>query len=460
MRGLRTQISLTMMLIILFTVAVISLLSNVIINKEFEKYIAEQQKTKADDIVSNFNNQYNGLTGKWNIEYIHGVGMYALFDGYIVKVYDRNGEVVWDAENHDMSMCLHVMTEISARMEKRRPNIQGAFTVHNYELTQNGRKTGSMAISYYGPYFLSESDFRFLSTLNVILIAIGLISLFLSLVISSALAKRIARPIIKTAYIAKQISEGNYSIHFEGKTRSKELDELAAAINDLSGRLAEQENMRKQLTADVAHELRTPLATVASHLEVMIEGLWKPTTERLQSCYDEIGRISGLVADLERLEKMENDNLILDKTQVDLMDIVHTVSDSFAIDVAKKNLTLVIEGTSSLVWADHDKLCQVMVNLLSNAVKYTGEHGNIRISVKDCDTSGLLIVEDDGIGIPEQELPLIFERFYRTDKSRNRESGGAGIGLAIVKSIVAAHGGTVKAESEQGSRLVITLPKS
>jgi signal transduction histidine kinase len=129
------------------------------------------------------------------------------------------------------------------------------------------------------------------------------------------------------------------------------------------------------------------------------------------------------------------------------MDIVHTVCDSFVIDVKKKNLALVTEGTSSLVQADHDKLCQVMVNLLSNAVKYTGEHGTIRISVKDRDTSGMLIVEDDGIGIPQQDLSLIFERFYRTDKSRNRESGGAGIGLAIVKSIVEAHGGIVKAES-------------
>jgi signal transduction histidine kinase len=462
MRGLRAQLSLTIMLVVLFTVSMISLLSNMLINTEFEKYVAEQQRMKADDIVSNFGSLYDGMTREWNIDYIHGVGMYALYDGYIVKLYDRNGGIVWDAENHDMTTCIHVMREITERMEKRRPDIGGEFAAHDYELTQNGQKIGSVVIRYYGPYFLSESDFRFLDSLNLILVVIGAASLAISLVISGILAKRIARPISKTAYIAKQISAGNYSIHFEGKTKSKELDELVAAINSLASGLAEQESLRKRLTVDVAHELRTPLTTLGSHLEAMIEGVWEPSAERLQSCYEEIGRLSGLVADLERLAKTESDQLVLNKTSVDLMEIARTVCDHFEIDMKKKNLTLSIEGVSSLIRADQDKLSQVMTNLISNAVKYTGENGNIRIEVKDSEAYGTLIVEDDGIGIPAHELPLVFERFYRTDKSRSRKTGGAGIGLAIVKSIVAAHGGTVEAESraEQGSRFIVTLPKS
>lgn len=462
MRGLRAQLSLAMALIVLVTVAVISLLSNALINREFEKYLAEQQGTKADGMISTFSGQYDGLTRQWNTEYLHGAGMYALYDGYIVKVYDRSGATVWDAENHDMSACHQVMTEISARMEKWRPDMRGAFAAHDYPLTQNGQTVGSLSISYYGPYFLSDSDFRFLSALNTVLIAVGLVSLCSALVVSGVLAGRVARPVTRTAYIAKRISKGDYSARLTDKTGTRELDELAAAINDLSGRLAEQERMRKRLTADVAHELRTPLTTLASHLEVMIEGVWEPTVQRLQSCYEEIGRLSGLVADLERLEEAEHENLALNKTRVDLMEIVRTVCGSFEADLKKKNLSLTAEGDSSILEADRGKLCQVMVNLLSNAVKYTGEHGHIRIKVEDSEQSGVLIVEDDGIGIPEQELALIFERFYRTDKSRNRESGGAGIGLAVVKSVVEAHGGTARAEGrgEQGSRFIVTLPKS
>lgn len=461
MRRLKGQLSLTMALIVLFTVAVISLLSNILISGEFEKYIGAQQKEKADDMISNFSGQYDGLTGRWNEEYLHGAGMYALYDGYIVKVYDREGAIVWDAENHDMSACHQVMTEISARMKKWRPDMQGSFAAHDYPLTQNGQAVGSLSISYYGPYFLSDSDFRFLGALNTVLVAVGLASLFAALLVSGVLARRIARPIIRTGYIAKQISQGDYSARFEGNTGTLELDELTAAINHLSDRLAGQERMRKQLTADVAHELRTPLTTLSSHLEMMIEGVWEPSAERLQSCYEEIGRLSGLVADLERLEEMEHENLALHKTRVDLMEVVRTVCASFAADLKKKDLFLTVEGGFSILEADRDKLCQVMVNLLSNAVKYTGAHGHICVRVEDGEDHATLTVEDDGIGIPPQELSLVFERLYRTDKSRNRESGGAGIGLAIVKSIALAHGGTVRAESrgEQGSRFIMTLPK-
>jgi two-component system, OmpR family, sensor histidine kinase BaeS len=461
MRKLRTQLSLTIMMTVLFTIAVISLLSNIIINREFEVYKAEQQRKKADNIVANFNNQYNINTNEWNIEYIHGMGMYALYDGYIIKLYDGNGKIVWDAQNHDMAMCTQIMHEITERMEARRPGISGEFILHEYDLTIDGQKIGSMAISYYGPFFLNESDFRFLDTLNIVLIIIGVISLFLSLCIGGLLAGRITRPIRKTVYIAKRISEGNYSIRFEGRTKFKELDELATAINCLTDGLSKQENLRKRLTVDIAHELRTPLTTLASHLEAMIEGVWEPSVDRLQSCYEEIGRLSGLVADLERLAKTESDNLVLNKSNVDIMDIAHSCYDRYEIEAKKKNISLVIEGDSSIVPADKDRMSQVMANLLTNAIKYTPENGHIRIIVKDTINSSIFMIEDDGIGIPKQELSLIFERFYRTDKSRNRKTGGAGIGLAIVKSIVTAHGGTVKAESneEQGSIFAVTLPK-
>ena len=461
MRRLRSQLSLTIMMTVLFTIAVISLLSNIIINREFEIYKAEQQKKKADNIVANFTQQYDCITKEWNIEFIHGMGMFALYDGYIIKVYDNSGEIVWDAQNHDMAMCAQVMHEITERMIERRPDISGEFVSHDYTLTVNGREIGSMEVSYFGPFFYSESDFHFLDTLNVVLIVIGVISLFLSLIIGSLLAARIARPIRKTVYIAKRISEGNYSIRFEGKTKLKELDELAAAINCLTEGLAEQENLRKRLTVDVAHELRTPLTTLASHLEAMIEGVWEPSVDRLQSCYEEISRLSGLVSDLERLAKTESDNLVLNKSDVDLMVIAHSCYDRYEIEAKKKNISLVIAGSSTIVHADKDRLSQVMENLLSNAIKYTPEYGHIRIEVREAKESSTIMIEDDGIGIPEQELSLVFERFYRTDKSRNRKTGGAGIGLAIVKSIVTAHGGTVQAESsaEQGSRFTVTLPK-
>ncbi|WP_242883269.1 HAMP domain-containing sensor histidine kinase [Lacrimispora sphenoides] len=265
----------------------------------------------------------------------------------------------------------------------------------------------------------------------------------------------------KTAYIAKQISKGNYDIRFEPGTRIRELDDLADAINHLSDALKTQEGLRKQMTADVAHELRTPLTALSSHLEAMIEGLWDATPERLKSCHEEVMRLGTLVEDLGQLAKIESENLVLNKTRIDLLEIVQTVSDTMEGEISKKNLSLSIEGSPVFAEADKNRFSQVVANLLSNAVKYTPEGGAIEIKVYETDRWGIVKVKDTGIGIPEAELPLIFERFYRTDKSRNRKFGGAGIGLAIVKSIVAAHDGTVTAESvkEQGSCFTVSIPK-
>lgn len=460
-RGLRTQISLTITLIILLTITLISFLANIFINREFNKYIEEQQKIHSKEIADSLQFQYDSITGEWDVSYIHGVGMAALYDGYIIKLYDLAGEIVWDAESHDMFLCTEIMNDIINRMKENRPDVDGQFISQDYDLKPDEQKLGTVSVSYYGPYFLSENDFQFLNTLNVILLLAGLISLICSLAAGGVLVRRIARPITKTAYIAKQISDGNYNIRFEGKTKTRELDELVSAVNHLAAELAAQENLRKQLTTDVAHELRTPLTSLRSHLEAMILGVWEATTARLQSCYEEIDRISRLVADLEQLAQVESENLILKKTAVDLFELARTVSSNFEIESATKNISLMVRGDSAVICVDRDRLNQVISNLLSNAIKYTHENGHIDVTVENTEKSVTITIADDGIGIPADELPLIFERFYRTDKSRNRKTGGAGIGLAIVKSIVIAHGGTVKAESqiEQGSRLTVVLPK-
>jgi signal transduction histidine kinase len=192
-----------------------------------------------------------------------------------------------------------------------------------------------------------------------------------------------------------------------------------------------------------------------------MEGVWEPTPERLKSCYEEIGRLSGLVSDLEKLSQAENDGTNLRKTPVDLLEAARAVSAGFARGCAKKHIALAVAGASAVVLADKDRISQVIANLLANAVRYTPENGHIRITARDTPEHGVLAVEDDGIGISEQDLPLIFERFYRADASRTRKTGGAGIGLAIVRSIVAAHDGTVTAESRMGhgSRFTVMLPK-
>jgi signal transduction histidine kinase len=215
--------------------------------------------------------------------------------------------------------------------------------------------------------------------------------------------------------------------------------------------LERQEEIRKRLTSDVAHELRTPLTAVSANLEAIAEGALEPTPERIGKCYDEIRRLSKLVADMESLAKTESDILNPDKHPLDLFETARAVFDG--TDGAS------VSGVSVMVNADRERVLQVLTNLKSNAEKYGG--GSITVTVSDAGRYGEISVKDDGAGITPEDLPHIFERFYRADKSRNRAIDGAGIGLAIVKSIITAHGGTVSAESEigSGSTFRVRLPK-
>ena len=459
--SLRTKFSLTFALVLLLTIGLISLLSNFFIERQFTNYLAIQQDKRTLEIADNLSQQYDSASKTWDADFVHTIGMYALNDGYLISVMDAEGQTIWDAQTCDMSLCDQVTDEINQRMAMLHPDREGEFTEKSLGLIKNNDLIGTVKISYYGPYFLSEDDFQFLKSLNTILIGIGLFSLLFSFILGTFLAKRLSSPILKTASVAKEISDGDYAVRIKESSNTKELDELIIAINHLADSLGKQEALRKQLTADVAHELRTPLTSVGTHLEAMIEGLWKPTTERLESCHDEILRIGKIIQDLERLAKVESENLKLEKSRINITEAIDQALNSLAPEIRKKNLHVVTTGMGSDLEADLNRITQVMINLISNAVKYTPKDGMIAVHLSESDADLKIQVKDNGIGIGQEDLPFIFERFYRADKSRNRMTGGTGIGLAIVKSIVDAHGGAVEVESQldEGSCFTITLPK-
>lgn len=461
LRSLRSGLALRFALIVLAVIAVISISANLLIGRQFEQYVMNQQNLQAQELADNLASQYNTESGGWNLDYVHGMGMYALNEGYIIKLYDAEEHVLWDAENHDMTLCSQVMEDIAFRMQSRRPELDGDFYTRRFQLTKDSAPVGFLDVSFYSPYYLNENAFQFLSSLNRILLAVGLISLVGAILMGLLLSGYITKPIAKTVAMTRLISGGDYSTRVEGDIKTRELAELAAAVNQMAENLEQQETLRRRLTSDVAHELRTPLANVSSYVEMMMEGVWEPTPERLRSCYEELQRLSGLVSDLERLRQAENENLRLVKTDVDLLELAEAAAVQFAGLAAQKGQTLTVDGAHAVCPADRDRIMQVITNLLSNAVKFTGEGGCIRITVQDSPEAGILQVQDNGAGISEQDRSLIFERFYRADRSRSRKNGGAGIGLTIVRAIVQAHGGQIHVESEldSGSLFTVTLPK-
>ena len=441
-----TQLSAGFAVIVLITISVISLTANLLISHQFEKYVARQRETFAEQLITTLLSQYNSSNQTWNLDYIHGVGMYALKDGYIIKVYDKDKNIIWDAENHDITLCHQIMKDIHTNMEKKRPGLKGSFSTYHYTLSQDNKIAGYADISYYGPYYFSESDFQFLDSLNQILFITGISSLILAVIAGMLLAKRLSVPLTKAKETAEKIADGNYQIRYgsdKANTTALELAQLGQAIDHMA------ENLEK------------PVANVSSQLEAIIEEVWEPTKERLQSCYDELGRISGIISDLEKLRQIEASNMVLEKEPVDLLELAQAVKTAFEPELAKKKLTCMVTGESAIISGDQRRLHQVIFNLVSNAVKYSTESGQILIDIHNSGKNVQLTVKDQGIGIAKEDIPLIFERFYRTDRSRNRKTGGAGIGLTIVKAIVLAHGGNISVESVKGcgSCFMVVLPK-
>ena len=292
------------------------------------------------------------------------------------------------------------------------------------------------------------------------LAVVGIISIVFAAIAGIILAGKISVPVKAETRAAKDIARGNYNNRINTDICTMELSELGNAVNHMAESLDNQEMLRRRLTSDMAHELRTPVANVSSNIEAIIEGALEPTNERLSSCYNELERITGIITELEKLRQIEGENMILHIGHVDIYELAKEVKLIFENEMSKKNIRCDIIGEHIDVCVDKDKMSQVLNNLISNAVKYTDNYGNIQITVIQENENVVITVEDNGCGIDDNDIQYIFERFYRTDKSRNRSTGGAGIGLTITRAIVQLHGGTIHVESKKGvgSLFKVTIP--
>lgn len=292
------------------------------------------------------------------------------------------------------------------------------------------------------------------------LAVVGIISIVFAAIAGIILAGKISVPVKAATRAAKDIAQGNYNNRINTDICTMELSELGNAVNHMAESLDNQEMLRRRLTSDVARELRTPVANVSSNIEAIIEGALEPTNERLSSCYNELERITGIITELEKLRQIEGENMILHIGHIDIYELAKEVKLIFENEMSKKNIRCDIIGEHIDVCVDKDKMSQVLNNLISNAVKYTDNYGNIQITVIQENENVVITVEDNGCGIDDNDIQYIFERFYRTDKSRNRSTGGAGIGLTITRAIVQLHGGTIHVESKKGvgSLFKVTIP--
>jgi signal transduction histidine kinase len=286
-----------------------------------------------------------------------------------------------------------------------------------------------------------------------------------SLATSLFVARRITGPLRLMTQASKRISAGNYAERIEVVPvhATDELGQLAASINALAVALEQTERRRLEVIGNVAHELRTPIATLEGYLEGLLDGVIEPTPRTWAVLHTEAGRLRRLVDDLQELSRAEARQIPLSPHPVAPQRLVQDALEPLEGQFADKGLELQIHlpGDLPQVMADTTRAVQILTNLLVNALRYTAAPGRVEVAVSREEDMAAFRVSDSGVGLSPEQLAHIFERFYRVDKSRSRAFGGSGIGLTIAQSLAQAMGGAIRAESAglgQGSSFTLTLP--
>jgi signal transduction histidine kinase len=389
----------------------------------------------------------------------------SLYDQRII-ITDANGIVVADSENellgekYDPDMPGQHLSAMTGRVSLGVLYISSEAPAG---LAASPTQGGMTSVPIAGP----EPPSRFPSpmilaqTIGRFLIWGALLAIAIALLFTIFLSRRISAPVNALAHAAKRLGQGDLSHRVQLKDRG-EMGELARAFNSMAGDLERAKNLQRNMVADVAHELRTPLSNIKGYLEAIRDKVIEPSDETIRSLDEEAILLSRLVEDLQELALVDAGELKLNRQPEKITEVIQQAAAAIQAQAQGKGISVVTDLPEGLPLCDIDflRIGQVLRNLLSNALTHTPAGGVITVAARRQNDRVEVTVSDTGEGISRQELANIFERFYRVDKSRSRATGGSGLGLTIAKRLVEAHGGGIKVSSElgKGSSFSFTLP--
>ncbi|WP_315072993.1 HAMP domain-containing sensor histidine kinase [uncultured Clostridium sp.] len=455
------RLSLGFILAVLGSIILASIISNYTVGEKFKEYLVDEHETKIENVIKLIDDLYSSQEGASEIN-TDEIQRYAELQELYIEIKDTNNNTIYSSGKSYLQHN-NMMNNMMGHMMKNPSGINmDEYTENQYPLKINDKVVGNITIGYFGASYLSSASATFISTLNHSLVVSAIIALIFGIAISLIISRQISKPLSKITETANEIRNGNLNVRVKSSTNTKEIIELSNSINYLAETLNSQEMLRKRLTSDMAHELRTPLTTLKTHVEAFMDGIWEPTCEKFEVFYEEIERLTKMVDNLRDLAKLEQTNIVLNKSKVNLSVELEKILNIYKPLYIKADYELTGDiAQNAIAVVDVDKFKQIMNNLITNSYKYLKVKGKVTVALKNEKRNIVIKVIDNGIGIPEKDIPYIFERFYRSDSSRSKNTGGSGIGLTIVKSFVQAHDGRVYLESEtdKGTIVTVELPK-
>ncbi len=446
MRSISTKLILAFLSIGIVSVTIIFILARWNTRQEFIRFLSDQNRT---DLVSELteyyqaNGTWEGSEQIWMQPSVHqpppGGSRRVPF-----VLTDQNGLVLVANDRYKVG-----------------DKVPSSNLQQGVSIEENGKIVGVL-VPMPMPFQGQPREVEFIERTNMNLLYGALVGAVIAWLLGILLSRTLTRPIRELTRATHAVSEGDLSQQVPVRSKD-ELGELAKAFNKMSAQLSRSVNARKQMTADIAHELRTPLSLILGHAEAVHDGVLPPTPENFEIIREEATRLEHLVNDLRLLSLADAGELSIQMQDIEPQRLVNEVASLYQYQAQKKNIRFDLDVAPDLpmIEVDPGRMTQVLTNILDNALRHTPEGGRISLAAYETDTMVELSVQDSGPGLHMEDVDRIFERFYRADASRQREDGGSGLGLAIAKSIVQAHGGQLSAESEPGAglRVKIRLPK-
>ena len=445
-----TRVTLAFALIAAMTALVAIGVVSFVWEQHFRTYTADNMQTLCQTTANRIAAIYKETDDLWNPETTKpALQAMELTSGVGVRVINDEGRTVFDSSI--------VYDEEQGGLAKSIEPTNGS-QVAQAPIMVDGKKVGTVRLWVYGSEALMrQPDQEFRDNSYQAMFIAAAVAIVLASCIGFLFARNLVAPINRIMGAARAIGDGDLSARTDLRGED-EVARLGETFDAMAESVEKDRDLERRLTTDVAHELRTPLMAIQATVEAMVDGVYEADEERLVTVNSEIQRLSRLVNALLKLSRLENRADPMKEEVVNVGELIAGIIATHEMFVSDSGLTLTYDAQPDvMVVGDADMIRQATANLISNAVRYTPEGGHITVSVKKGDIMASIAVKDTGIGLTKEEARMVFSRFWRADAGRNRESGGLGVGLAVVKEIVDRHGGWVQVEGEKGRGACFTI---